>query len=118
MLSLVKCLPDQREQILDFLREIVEKSFEIDLKCIKLNWLNKCMVDSYRNLTESLWRPSQCRLLCVEPIVSGLVEFMFDLLDHKGVRTSKETLPITLKDSMTKYAAEIIREIFRVCLII
>lgn len=114
MLALVKSMPEHRDQCLDFMRQVVESAFEIDMRCNKLSWLKKCICDEYRELSASLRRPSKCRLLCVEPVVFGLVEFVFDLLDHYGVRMNKATLPITLKENMTKYATEIIRELFRV----
>lgn len=114
MLALVKTMPEQREHILELARQVVEKVYEAENRCQKLSWMNKCMPDEMRELTFRLVRPSKCRLFCLEPVLTGLIEFLFDLLDSHGVRINKATRPITLKEQLTKYSADIIRELFRV----
>jgi hypothetical protein len=65
-------------------------------------------------LSKKLLKPSACRLLTTEPVLRGLLNFLFELMDTHGQRTTKLNRPNTLKDRITKYASDMIRDVFRV----
>ena len=113
MLSLVKVLP--QDSVVDsLLKQIVYNIFECEMKWKKYSWIDKALNDEDKKLSIRLFKPSKCRLYASDSVMSGLIEFLFALLDSDGVRMQKNSKAYTLKEHVTHYASQMIRDLFRV----
>ena len=88
MFALVKILPKQDGLVETLLRQIVIRIFETEINFNKYNWISRCLNEEEKQLPARLQKPSKCRLYATEPILPGVVEFLFDLLDSNGVRVT------------------------------
>jgi hypothetical protein len=84
------------------------------MKCNNYQWICKCVKPEIRELSKQLIKPSKYRLFGLEPVLTGLIEFLFELIDSYGVRMNKAIQPVNLKEHLSKYGSEMIRDIFRV----
>jgi hypothetical protein len=113
MLALAKVEASKSDIIESLLGSLIHSIFEVELHANKYLWIRKCMSENERRLGAYLLRPSRCRLLAVDTHVTSLVELIFHLLDISGVRMTRVTKPITLKDHVSAYASEMLRDLFR-----
>ena len=84
------------------------------MKWKKHIWIIKSLTEDEKKLTSYLIKPSKCRLFATESPLPGLIEFIFELLDSNGVRMNKTSKAYNLKEHITIYASEMIRDLFRV----
>ena len=75
--------------------------FETEINFNKYNWISRCLNEEEKQPPARLQKPSKCRLYATEPILPGVVEFLFDLLDSNGVRVTKATKASHLKEFIT-----------------
>lgn len=115
-LALVKAMPTGQEAVIELLKQVIFKIFDTEMKFDQYYWINKSLDNQLKEVSKFLLKPSTCRLLALEPVLSGLIEFLFELIDAYGVRISKTIKPITLKEKITKYGSDILRDLFRVCI--
>ena len=111
---MVKVLPQQDAVIDSLLKQIIVRIFESEMKWKKHIWIIKSLTEDEKKLTSYLIKPSKCRLFATESLLPGLIEFIFELLDSNGVRMNKTSKAYNLKEHITIYASEMIRDLFRV----
>ena len=114
ILSLVRVLPQQDLVVDSLLKQIIHRIFECEMKWNKYAWVDKAMSDEDKKLSTFLLKPSKCRLYGSDSLLSGLIDFLFELLDSDGVRMSKNSKAYNLKEHVTLYASQMIRDLFRV----
>ena len=84
------------------------------MKWKKYTWVAKAFNDEEKKLSSFLLKPSECRLYASDSVLSGLIEFLFELFDSDGVRITKNSKASNLKEHVTLYASSMIRDLFRV----
>jgi len=114
MLSLIKVLPQQDSVVDSLLKQIVFNIFDCEMRWKKYSWVDKALNDEDKKLSSLLLKPSKCRLYASDSVMSGLIEYLFALLDSEGVRMQKNSKAYTLKEHITHYASQMIRDLFRV----
>jgi hypothetical protein len=115
--ALIKALP-KIDGIINIMRNAIEKIFDSDFKINQYNWISKCISDEDKNISKSLPKPSQCRILASQHVVEGFIELLFCLLDTYGVRMTKFLKPISIKEHLTVYASNMLFDLFKVILLI
>jgi len=114
MLSLIKVLPQQDSLVDSLLKQIIYRIFECEMKWKKYSWIDKALNEEEKKLSSLLFKPSKCRLYASDTVLTGLIEFLFALLDSDGVRMQKNSKAYTLKEHVTHYSSQMIRDLFRV----
>jgi len=117
MLALVTVLPKQDDVLDSLLVKVILRIFDSEIKCRKYYWVAKCFTKDEKELSTRLYRPSKCRLFATEPVILGLIEFIFELFETNGIRMTRASKAITLKEHTTIYASEMLRDLFRVILL-
>jgi hypothetical protein len=82
------------------------------------HWISRTFTDEEKQLSSFLHKPSKCRLYSTDQIIPGLIEFLFELFDKFGIRMTKTTKATNLKEHVTIYASEMMRDLFKVSKII
>jgi hypothetical protein len=99
---------------MELLKQILTRIFESEMKCKQYYWINRTFSDEEKRLSSCLYKPSKCRLYSTDQILPGLIEFLFELFDTYGLRMIKTTKATNLKEHLTIYASEMIRDLFKV----
>jgi hypothetical protein len=112
IISLIQVLPKQ-DGVIEMLSKVIIRIFDTEIKWKKYYWISKCFTEDEKKLSKKLKPASKCRLLETEPVISGLIKFIFELFDSNGVRMTRASKAVSLKEHVTIYSSEMMRDLFR-----